>query len=263
MKFIHSIIDPFRPKLKPKIIIIGAQKSGTSALFEMLARHPKIIPPNRKEITFFNDEDFYCKGIEAYWKTFPIRPLRGGGWNTLDATPGYLSHPQAAKRLYKHIPKASLLVLLRDPVRRAYSDHNMFSQFKGNSRYNHLFDSRTFEEAMNQELAAADQKDAPYLTRGHYADQLANYFDYFDKEQILIFDHGHFKQNPEVVLKAICVKNDLSTDWVNAEVRAVRNNVRNYKSVLSEEMESRLREYYEPHNENLAELLGYRLDLSE
>ncbi|MBK9174800.1 MAG: hypothetical protein IPM46_00380 [Flavobacteriales bacterium] len=62
------------PRMSPKLIIIGAQKAGTTTLFDLLSQHPKVIPPAVKEIDFFSSDDQSGAGLTAYWKSFPRRP---------------------------------------------------------------------------------------------------------------------------------------------------------------------------------------------
>lgn len=183
---LKKALVPLRPRLQPGIIVVGAQKSGTSALFKMLALHPAIISPEEKELSFFNQDEHDAQGLDTYLKQLPLRPLRGQGHITLDATPGYLYHPQAAERVFKAFPNAVIVAILRDPVKRAYSDWNMFRQFKDDRKYAHLYDGRTFEEAMRAELATAPHN-APYLGRGYYAEQLERYFSLFPKGKVLVY----------------------------------------------------------------------------
>lgn len=95
-QLVKRLVGPLRPRLAPSIVIVGAQKAGTSALQAMLSRHPRVIAPAEKELTFFGNDDAYARGMAHYRAMLPIRPLRGSGWTTLDATPNYLYRPAAA-----------------------------------------------------------------------------------------------------------------------------------------------------------------------
>ena len=133
-------------RIKPSFIIVGAQKAGTSALFEMLAKHPGILAPVTKEMHHFNVEASYAQGMGHYLSQFPIRPLRRDPI-TFEATPAYLFHAATvAPRIKEHLPEVTCVAILRDPVKRAYSAWNMFRDFKNNPKNAHLHDPRSFKE---------------------------------------------------------------------------------------------------------------------
>src|SRR5690242_8679107 len=102
--------------IPPHFLIIGAQRCGTTSLFEYLANHPEIVPPSVKKIHFFDSE--YEKGEAWYRARFPVLE---NGFITGEATPYYLFHPRVPKRVRNWNPNVKLIVLLRNPVDRAYS----------------------------------------------------------------------------------------------------------------------------------------------
>jgi hypothetical protein len=260
--FAKQLVEPARPRLKPSIIIVGAQKAGTSALFQMLAKHPRIIPPRVKELTFFGDDDAYAKGMAHYRSLLPLRPLRGSGWTTLDATPNYLYKPPAAGRIHRHLPKTLIVAVLRDPVKRARSDWNMFHQFEHHPRYKHRYDARSYAQAMTDELR--DPSPYGYLARGRYAEQLERYFNLFGRERVLVFAYPKFKKAPEKVVNRILEAAGLEPTMQAEQVGGIRDNLRPYaQTEWPEAVEERLRDYYAPYQAALDELLGHHLDLSE
>jgi|SRR5690242_3518862 len=103
----------------PHFLIIGAQRCGTTSLFEYLARHPDVAPPSAKELHFFDSE--YHKGDAWYRERFPS--LRNG-FITGEATPYYIFHPHTPTRVRDWNSKVKLIVLLRNPVDRAYSHYH-------------------------------------------------------------------------------------------------------------------------------------------
>ena len=255
-------VAPWRPRLMPDLLVIGAQKAGTSALFDMLVKHPAIVPPARKELGFFSDDTAYARGWSHYLQQLPLRPLRGRGWRTLDATPSYLAHPRAAERIRHHLPDVRLVAVLRDPVKRAYSDWNMFRQLQDHPVNAHLHDPRSFEEAMQQELTMPLER-THYLQRGCYAPQLERYIGLFPKDRLLLFTYPNFKKDPEGVVRAILEHMGLEMPRFDAPLREVRSNVRPYAEGIAPDMEERLRVFYAPHLAQLADLLGGMPDLDE
>ncbi|MGZ8918140.1 MAG: sulfotransferase family protein [Methylobacter sp.] len=111
------------PNSFPNFMIIGAQKAGTTALYEYLSRHPQIQPTKVKELHYFNCEARYKNGIEFYRSFFQ---LDTESKLLFDASPGYLNNANAPKRIYAHNPNVKIIILLRDPVERAYSAWNMY-----------------------------------------------------------------------------------------------------------------------------------------
>lgn len=110
--------------LLPNFLIIGAAKSGTTSLFDVLSQHPSVYASPRKEIGFFTHEDRFENGVEWYQNTyfseslgFPVR---------MEATPAYLTWSEKVapriQELYKDRP-IRFAAIFRDPVKRAYSNY--------------------------------------------------------------------------------------------------------------------------------------------
>lgn len=183
----------------PDFIIIGAQKAGTTSLFNYLSAHPQVRPAARKEVHYFDIN--YALGEDWYRAMFPTaRSLRAGGGPrriTGEASPYYLFHPLAAQRASSLVPGARLIVLLRDPTARAWS-HYRHEVTAGR-------ETLSFADALEAEparLAGADEAvragrtdDAAlrhrrfsYVSRGRYADQIRTWFDHFPRESFLFLD---------------------------------------------------------------------------
>lgn len=259
---IGRLLQPWRPKLLPSIVVVGAQKAGTSALFTMLASHPKVVPPRIKELDFFGNDEHYAKGIAWYKRLLPAKPWQGEGFVTLDATPGYLPHPLAAQRIRNDLGDVLIAMVLRDPVKRAHSDWNMFHQFKGHAKYAHLYDPRSFEQAVEEELAASAPS-THYVDRGHYAAQVRRYFEVFGRERVLVFGYPQFKRDAASIYVAIERAAGLPARTATQAPKRTKANVRSYEAPLSDSMRQRLVEHYGPHTTELRTLLGYALDLDE
>ena len=254
----------FVQRLKPKLVIIGAQKAGTTTLFDLLSQHPRIIPPRRKEISFFSNDERYAEGMEKYWSEFPSRSLFAGHRITMEASPMYLYHPQAAERVAKHLPDAICLAVLRDPVERAYSAWNMYHQFKDNARHRHLHDPRTFEQAVAEELEGKQDLHARrYLQRSLYAPQLEPYFRHVGRDRSLVFAFTRLKHDAHGLAKEILSRLGLEPLPKDHPAFTVRSNVRTYGSPLDPALEVHLRAYFEADRLATVELLGKDLDYHE
>lgn len=258
------LLDPLRTRLKPSFLIIGAQKAGTSALFKMIARHPQVLAPEVKELHFFDRDDQYAQGPAHYWDQFPQAPLRGERMTTFEATPAYLFVPQVAARIHEHLPNAQLVVVLRDPVKRAYSAWNMFRDFRTDPVHGHLYDARTFEQAVTDELGGADVRwEHRYLARGRYAEQLQRYFDLFGRERITVVKYTSLKDDPAEVLVRVCSAVGLAPHDFDEAALRVKDNVRAYNAPLDAALAERLYAYFAPHQQALLDMLGCAWDLNE
>ena len=104
----------------PSFLILGTAKGGTTSLHRYLEAHPRVGKMLRKEIHYFDQS--FSKGLLWYRKYFPLqyKNLIAG-----DSTPYYLLYPHAPMRAFECIPSAKLIVLLRNPIERAFSLHNM------------------------------------------------------------------------------------------------------------------------------------------
>lgn len=170
------------PGRSPDWIIVGAQKAGTTTLHVALHRSPDASPWARKEIHYFTTN--WDRPLSWYRSQFLALPGRKVG----EASPYYLFHPEALSRIAATVPDARLVVLLRDPVDRAYS-HWAHNVRRGR-------EDLGFVEAIEAEedrLAGSDPDDpdaayrhASYVARGMYADQLARVRAHFPAEQVRV-----------------------------------------------------------------------------
>lgn len=245
----------------PDFIIVGVQKGGTTSLFNYLKTHPEIKLHNNKEIHFF--DRYYNQGVSWYRSWFPLEMY---GKVTGEATPNYIFYPNAIKRMKTMLPKVKLIVLLRNPIERAYSHYQMEKR-KGR-------EGLSFENAIKHEKLILEHEyikveekgedyfserltNNSYLTRGLYAEQLKRLFVYYDKSQVLIIDSKNFKKNTEVVLKE--VYDFLELNQVEGSKLEKNKNVHNYP-LMNEETKSYLEDFYRKPNEELFKLLNQRFD---
>jgi hypothetical protein len=194
----------------PNFLVIGAGKSGTTALHRYLRQHPEIYMSTPKELRFFPFEDrppdfrgpgdkedmeTAVKTIEDYQARFTEGarfPARG------ESSPLYLYYLRAAERIRHHIPDAKLIAILRHPADRAYSQFLM----KRRDGREHL----NFGDA----LAAEEQRITNgwshhwhYRRRGFYAAQLRPYFDLFKREQFRIYLYEDYVADPVGLMQDI------------------------------------------------------------
>lgn len=201
-----SLIDDVRRKatagnrVLPDFVIVGAQKAGTTSLYNYLGQNPAVVPLRSKELHFFDNH--LARGLDWYRSRFctseeldAASATAGSPAQTGEATPFYMFHPLAPKRMQRVIPDARLLLVLREPTERAYS-HYQHERRKG-------VEALSFEEAIAAEgdrlagelaergVTAFDdprshQRHASYDARGHYAEQLERIIEYYPRDQLLV-----------------------------------------------------------------------------
>jgi hypothetical protein len=119
-----------RGRLLPDFVIIGAAKAGTTSLYGWLSKHPYVAPASQKEVHYFDYNSY--RGLDWYRQHFPLERERaefasehGRPFVTGEASPSYISHDWAPQRAARALPGAKLLVMLRNPIDRAYSQYQM------------------------------------------------------------------------------------------------------------------------------------------
>ena len=176
---------------KPSLIIGGVQKGGTKALLDYLSQHEKIYAYPH-EIHFFSRERIYKKGIEWYFNRFADARK---DQIAIEKSPSYIYTPQVAERIHRELPHIKLIFILRDPIKRAYS-HFWMNVRKGLER-------RSFAEAIR-----APQKPEPetrnYVSRGFYDEQLQQFTDRFDDDQILILQSTDLRHKTQKTIDSVC-----------------------------------------------------------
>ena len=263
----RMLTSPIR--MKPNFLIIGAARCGTSALYDYLRQHPCVAPAFTKEIYFFDQH--FRKGMFWYRGFFPTilekyyaKYIRKTDLITGEATPCYIFHPHVPKRVFKSNPKAKLIVLLRNPVDRAYSFYYHRIQFG--------LESLSFEDAIQKEeerlrgelekmlkkddYFSFNRQNYSYLSRGIYVDQLKNWMDLFPREQILILRSEDFFKDPSETFRQVTKFLNLP-DWEPKNYRKI-NSVPYPK--MNATTRKYLNDYFRPHMQRLYDLLGMKLD---
>jgi hypothetical protein len=247
----------------PSVLLIGAQRSGTTSLFNYLVRHPAVLPPLGKEIHYFDLH--YALGVRWYRGRFPFTwRLRAGGI-TIDASPYYLLHPLAPERAARLLPDVKLVAVLRHPVDRAFS-HYQHEVRDGR-------ETLSFEEAIEREdqrLAGEEERlrDEPgyysfnhhrysYVRRGLYLEQLRRWTARFPRERLLVLQSEALFREPAKVIGRV---QDFLGLPQHRSGRYEPFYQGNYDRHIPAELRRRLVHYFEPHNRELYRWLGEEFD---
>jgi hypothetical protein len=258
----------------PGALIIGAQKSGTSALAAYLAQHPRLLHSNYKELEFFGSDLRYGYGLQWYagqWPEGNADQLR------FEASPQYLASEPAVERIRRCLPGVRLVAILRDPVERAYSAWRMYRRFIADDPQ--FFDRLqatyyTPEEGERvvrrepeefEDFCLAIHREAACLRRGlrmqssileygNYGPQLSRYVARFAADQLLILDAGDLRFRRARTLNRILSHLGLpACDWSHANLADVFVGKR--EGPMPAKASNFLREYYRPSNAIVARLM--------
>lgn len=163
---------------------IGAQKCGTTWLYENLSRHPEIKFPGGKEVHFWDQN--YSNGIDWYNSLFSNHGVRNG-----DITPAYAILPtETIEMVYQNFSQAKIIYLMRDPIERAWSSALMAlnrAEMKVSEASDQWFIDHFYSEGS--------------IKRGDYETCINNWLKFYPEDQFLFIDFREIKSNPSSVLK--------------------------------------------------------------
>jgi hypothetical protein len=194
----------------PTFLVVGAARSGTTALYTYLQQHPQIFMSPLKETNFFSfedeqldyrgpGEDYVNKSItrlSEYQALFAEAPE---GHAIGEASPLYLYTEKAPERIHRHLPDVKLIAILRDPIEQAFS-HFLYAKRQT------LEPLDDFYAALQAEGERARDRWQPlfqYSQFPKYGLQLERYYERFPAEQLKVFLYEDFSDDPESVLAEI------------------------------------------------------------
>lgn len=180
---------------KPDFVIIGAAKAATTWIQVQLQANPAIYMPDA-EPHFFSNE--FEKGADHYLRWFSKSPNAASVVGEKSAD--YLADPDVPGRMAEMLPDARLVVQLRDPVERAYSDYKMF--------YRRGQVSERPEEYLSDPAGPQPR----FLIDGLYGQHLSRWFDHFPREQLLVLPYEEVTVDPIAMIEQVC-------DHIGAPIR--------------------------------------------
>ncbi len=229
-------------------------------MIHLLTQHPDILPPvTHQEVHYFDLQ--YHRGNSWYQGNFPLRRM---GKITGEKSPYYLYHPLVPERVAEYDKNIHLIIVLRDPVKRAYSHYQMMKR-RG-------FELRPFRAAIDEEtesvesehirLAKGDIKGSlvhqrfSYLARGRYVEQLDRWMRYFPKKKMYITTTERFARETQTVCSEIFDFLGMTPVKIH---KVKRYNAHDYEPLnLSDE--KWLADYFLPFNCKLADSYGVNID---
>ncbi len=170
----------------PNLIVIGAQKCGTSVLHYYLSLHPEVSMSRPKELNFFIEERNWPRGIDWYKAQFDADARVRG-----EASPNYTAFPQhqgVPERMASVVPDAKLIYMVRDPLERIAA------------HWVHNYAKRREKGTLAETLV---HPNTSYVTRSKYAMQLERFLEHYPKEQILVFQQSELRHKRMETLRQV------------------------------------------------------------
>ena len=249
-------------RVLPDFLVIGAKRCGTTSLFYHLPEHPCISKSPHDNMGFFNDN--FHLGVNWYKSFFPTIFTRNkiksefGNFLAFDVTTTYMEEESTANNVYQIKPNMKIIVILRNPVDRAYSQYHLNLREKA--------EKRSFEDAMEENMNELNKEsyeryeikpkfsveENNYLKKGLYAQQLRHWLNIFPMESMLILSTDEFESNQQVIYNKIF-------EFLNISQFEVKNTEKMEKGSypqMKSETRSLLLDYFRSHNNELFKLIN-------
>jgi hypothetical protein len=253
----------------PDFLVVGTKRGGTTSIHHLLLQHPDVVPmfPARRLKSPMYFSQHYDRGDRWYRSHFATTPYR---WAleqarhrptvTGETSPYYLYNPYAAERIQRSIPDVKIVIMLRDPVRRAYSHYwERVENGVEPLSFRDALDAERTRTAGELDRMAADPNYYSeahdwysYRDRGLYAPQLRRYFELFAPERLLVLQSEDFYRDEQQAV-------DQVTDFLAIPRHALGRKERyNYIPVpkMDPDVEADLVAFYRGPNQEVYELLG-------
>ncbi len=249
-------------KPAPDFLIIGAAKSGTTSLIADLKSHPEIFTPGY-EIEYFSYN--HDMGDDWYRSVFTEDEKVQG-----EKSPSYLFETGCHERIFRYHPGMKLIVLLREPVQRAFSNWTMRQHVQHRLlKQSHEFNQRNPVSILNIGFSSLfeyyrscpsdiirRQRPLDIFERSLYLPQIQSILNYFQRDQLLILIAEHYFSDPARELQKICRFLNIG-DFRNND--PVWKRKTDYRIKMNESDPKEMQRFYKPYNEALFDFLGYEI----
>lgn len=200
----HSTPAPTGAHTSPLVhfVICGTQKGGTSALDSYLREHPQVCMAAQKELHFFDNEDNFSRSAVEYSAYHSFFSPKSSHIVLGESTPSYMYWYDAPRRLWTYNSMIKLIVLLRNPIERAYSHWNM--ERARNAESLSFWDAIRNEKIRCRVALPYQHRVYSYIDRGFYLEQLRRLWTYFPEDQVLVLRSDDLRDNHRSTLRSIC-----------------------------------------------------------
>lgn len=190
----------------PDLIVIGAQKCGTSGLHYYLSLHPEVSMSNPKEVNFFISERNWGRGVEWYSRHFDPGARCNG-----EASPNYTAFPQhvgVPERMHSVVPDAKLIYLVRDPLERIAA------------HWVHNYAKRREKGNLSETLL---HPNTSYVARSKYFSQLQRFLEFYGPEQVLVIENAQLRDDRAATLRRVFEFAGVDPDFDHPKFSQVRH----------------------------------------
>jgi hypothetical protein len=242
--------------VKPTFLCIGVQKSGTTSLINYLNQHPEIFMKTG-ESHFFDTTEPTETEIIKYENAFETNRTIIG-----EKTPSYNYLQYAIDRIYNYNPNIKLILILREPISRAFSQYNMVlaSNKKSLNDVNEQQIMIDFEKEENIKLTELKKNGNYYIIRGKYDEIITYILSKFSRENLFIGIAEEIKADKK---KYNDIINFLGAKSLNEINENVDTHITKYDKTIPKILEKKLYHIYKEHNERLYKILGRKIDIWE
>ncbi len=190
----------------PNLLVVGAQKCGTSGLHYYLGLHPEVSMSRPKELNFFIEERNWARGQDWYVRHFdPAATVRG------ESSPNYTAYPQhmgVPERIASLVPDARIIYIVRDPLMRIAA------------HWVHNYAKRREKGSLRETLR---HPNTSYIVRSQYFMQMQQFLRFFDREQILIFQQSDLRDDRAATLRRVFEFVGIDPDFTHPRFEQVRH----------------------------------------
>ena len=248
-------------RVLPDFLIIGAKRCGTTSLFTNLPEHPSITKSHHDNMGFFNDN--FHLGVNWYRSFFTTKSHKRkiekkiGECLSFDTTTTYMENRTTAENVKKIKSNMKIIVMLRNPIDRAYSQFNR--TIKDNGEVGKFEDiiKEEINELVNEENSfKITRNKSNYIKKGIYYEQLKPWFELFPRKNIGVFPTEEFKIDSKKIYNEIF-------DFLNLPHFIIKNNRIMEKGdylPMKKELRNSLSSFYKEHNEKLFKLIRKRFE---
>lgn len=262
-------------RMLPRLIIAGAPKCGTTALYQYLLSHPQVLAPSPTtyEVGYFSEH--YKHELDWYRAWFPLsataswRSKRIGGKEiiTCEHTPFYVMHPLVAERIAATLPSVKIVILLRNPVDRAFSHYQ--HEFRSGQETLSFRDAVAMEgqrtageiARLRSELdyRSAEYARHAYLDQGEYLPKVERFFNHLDRRNIMVIQSERLFLRAQKAFDEVIEFLRLDP-FTLSNIKPVNAGAYSRLDQADPEFAHRLRDHFRPHNESLYSFLGTDFD---
>ena len=273
------------PRLKPSFMIIGERKCGTSSLYRYLIEHPNVLPAKVKEPAFFSKSKTYIrKNFEDYLSLFPSTEedkitlswpeLAEDGtlikeqidfaiksstkYITGEASANTFStvHPS---KVHAYFPEMKFIVMIREPIGRAMSQHAMYRRYKKEGRKGSWMVGSTLRDLKIEKIVHhLGLKAGPFLAPGYYIQNFRRWFKRYDRSQFLILSMHELESNGQSVMNEVCDFLELERHDFSQILSKRFNSAGGLEAPM--EIKKLLDGFYDHSNHELEKLTGKKLN---